>query len=714
MQPVMLACATMAGAMFLAGISGASTAADLYVSPRGNDQWSGRLAAPNRNRTDGPFATIGRAQRAVRDLREHRGGPRRPATVALRGGTYFLAEPLVFTPEDSGTAAAPVTYAAYPGEKPVLSGGTRLTGWKAETPGRWTLRIPDVANGAWNFSQLFVGGERRYRPRLPKQGYYTIAGGLSPSPKAAGKGFDRFQFQAGELHSNWHNLADVEVLAFQVWTMARLRVESVDDAQNTVQFTGHTRGTESYSALPKGNRFLVENVREALEQPGEWYLDRKSGELTYLAMAGESPTRTEVIAPRLERLAEFRGDSAQHRWVEHVVLRGLTFAHANWNSPPEGNSYSQAEVNLNGAIYAEGARDCAIEACSVTHVGGYAVEWGAGCKNCRVEGSELTDLGAGGIKIGTQGYSEDEEQVASTNTVRDCLIAHGGRMHPAAVGVWIGHSPYNTISHNEIADFYYTGISVGWSWGYGHSHAHHNTLEYNHIHQIGQGVLSDMGGTYTLGIAPGSVQRYNSIHDVNSFSYGGWGIYFDEGTTGMIAENNLVYRTKSAGFHQHYGQENILRNNIFAFGREAQLMRTRPEDHLSFTFEHNIVYWKEGPLLGSNWSGNQYRLDYNLYWNAAGQPITFAGLSLEAWRAKGQDVHSLIADPRFVKPEAGDFRLQPGSPAEKIGFHPIDEISKAGRLTASSGRRAMRPVPPAFPVMAPPSPVGGHTAARAR
>lgn len=693
----------LAVCVLAAASSPAEAAADFYVSPRGNDAWSGRLATPNRARTDGPFATAARAQRAVRSLRQKSPELQRPLLVELRSGTYHLSEPLVFTSEDGGTAESPVVYGAYPGEKPVLSGGTRLRGWKTDMPGRWTLQIPEVARGAWNFSQLFVGRERRYRPRLPKEGYYTIAETISPSSKGEGKGFDRIQFKPGDVRTDWHNLTDVEILGFQIWTMARMRVESVDEAKSLVQFTGHTLGTEPYFALPKGNRYLVENVREALDRPGEWYLDRKSGELTYLPRSGEDPIKTEVIAPRLERLVEMRGNPAKHKWVSHIVFRDLTFVHTNWNAPPEGNTYQQAEVNLGGAITAQGARDCALERCRVTHVGGYAVEWGAGCKRCRVADSELTDMAAGGFKIGTQAYAEDEEQVASHNTVHNCLIAHGGRMHPAAIGVWIGNSSYNTISHNEIVDFYYTGISVGWSWGYGKSHAHHNTLEYNRIHQIGQGVLSDMGGTYTLGLSPGSVQRYNRIYDVESFGYGGWGIYFDEGTTGMVAENNVVYRTKSAGFHQHYGKENLVRNNIFAFGREAQVIRTRPEEHLSFTFEHNIVYWKEGPLLGSNWSDNQFRLDHNLYWNAVGQPITFAGLSTEAWHAKGQDLHSLIADPLFVRPETGDFRLRRSSPALKTGFRPFENRDQAGRLSPASGKRTATTAPPAFPIAVPPS-----------
>jgi hypothetical protein len=677
-----------------------------YVSPQGSDTWSGTLPAPNRARTDGPFATLSRAQQAVRELT--RTG--KPVTVQLRGGFYALTEPLHFTWQDSGTKDAPVRYEAFGKEKPIVSGGVRLTGWKMDTQGRWTLTLPEVRDGKWRFTQLFVNDERRYRPRLPKQGYYQIEADLPPSPAAKEQGFDRFQFAEGQIRADWHNISDVEALPFHIWTMSRFPIASVDAQKHIVTFFGKTSGTAWWASMPRGNRFLVENVREALSEPGEWYLDYRTGELTYLPRPGEQPEAAVVIAPRLEALLLFQGDIGAKRPVQYLAFKGITFAHTNWVTPTEGQSFPQAEANLNSAIQAVGMRDCTFMNCRLTHIGTYGMDFGAACKRITIENCEITDLGAGGIKIGTMDYSTDEEQVASQIRVRNCRIAHGGRMHPAGIGVWIGHANYNVITQNDIYDFYYTGVSVGWRWGYDASNSHHNEISYNHIYLIGQEVLSDMGGIYTLGPAEGTVLRYNLIHDVRSTSYGGWGIYFDEGTTGILAENNVVYNTKSAGFHQHYGKENRVVNNIFAFGEEAQLMRTRAEDHLSFTLERNIILYDNRPLLGSNWSGSNYRLTRNLYWNLGSEPVRFLGATLADWQSKGQDTGSLIADPGFTAPRRGDFRLKADSPAARIGFVPID-LSRTGRQAAGTPRTspiARRLPPRSFdlpPQALPPSPI---------
>jgi hypothetical protein len=701
---VLAASVTVMG-VFSTSAAAAEPQADFYVATGGNDSWSGKLAAPNAGKTDGPLASIGRAQQAVRELKKQQPNRDKPIVVLIRGGTYFLDKPIAFGPDDSGTEKAPVVYQAFGDERPIFSGGVLITGWQVGNDGRWSVVLDEVKNGKWSFAQLFVGDQRRYRPRLPKQGYYIIAEQLPPSEKAQQKGHDQFVFSGEDIRTDWANRDDVEIMPFHQWTASRMRIAEIDPQKHAVRFTGTTRGMSPWAAFPKGNRYLAVNVREALSDPGQWYLDRPTGRLTYIPRPGEKPEQAQVIAPRLSRVVELIGDGQQQRWVSHVHLRGLTLAHTNWVLPPEGQSFPQAEINLDAAVTAVGARQIVIDGCAVRHVGGYAMAFGSACRHNRVENCEIVDLGGGGIKIGHTGPGswEDthravgDEALVSHHTIRNCLIAHGGRLHPAAVGVWIGHSPYNVVEHNDIFDFYYTGISVGWVWGYAASKAHHNDIGFNHVYTLGQHILSDMGGIYTLGVSPGTVVHDNHFHDIQSFGYGGWGLYTDEGSTDIVMENNLVHHTKTGSFHQHYGKENRIRNNIFAFSTEHQIQRTRTEPHTSFFFERNIVYWdNQSPLLGSNWKDNNFRMDNNVYWNM-GKPIKFpGGLTFEQWqKERKQDEHALIADPLFVDAAKGDYHLKADSPALKLGFKPFD-YTKAGRPAPPVLTKDLPPVPPAF------------------
>src|ERR1051326_7966414 len=272
------------------------------------------------------------------------------------------------------------------------------------------------------------------------------------------------------------------------------------------------------------------------------------------------------------------------------------------------------------------------------------------------------------------------DEQSAFNEIANCDVHDGGKMFPSGIGIWIGQSPNNRITHNLIHDFYYTGISIGWTWGYGPSLATNNLVAFNDVHHIGVKsdgdgpILSDMGGIYTLGKQAGTKILNNLWHDMAGVRYGGWGIYFDEGSSGILAASNVVYRTTHGGFHQHYGETNLVRNNIFAFGRDQQLQRTRNEPHISFSFETNIVYFDSGALLSGDWSGTNFLMDWNLYFDARpiAKAITFGNSSLKAWREGGYDRNSVMADPLFIAPKENDFRLRPDSPALRLGFEPID------------------------------------------
>jgi parallel beta-helix repeat protein len=290
-----------------------------------------------------------------------------------------------------------------------------------------------------------------------------------------------------------------------------------------------------------------------------------------------------------------------------------------------------------------------------------------------VDGNTFFDLGAGAIRIGEQKVAATDADIAKDNAFTDNEVHDIGLVYPSTVAIWVGQSSGNNLSHNHLYRMPYTAISVGWTWGYGKSTADHTKIEFNNIHDIGS-MLSDLGAVYLLGMQPGTVVRNNLIHNVSTFTYGGWGIYLDEGTSNVVVENNIVYDTQSSGFHQHYGRDNMMRNNIFAFGTNYQIMRTRPETTLAFTFDHNIILYDQGSLLGYSWvgSGTGYKMDHNIYYDLRGKAPMFADMTWAQWQEKGNDPHSAVVDPQFVDPLSFDFRLKPGSPALKMGFRQID------------------------------------------
>jgi hypothetical protein len=677
---------TLSGLLMLAPCDGI----EVFVSPRGDNANPGTEAEP--------FATLRRAREAVRAAKVD-GRLAEPAFVRLLPGVHRIGQPLTLTPEDSGTAECPVTYTGHGGKPVVIDGGRKIDGWKREGKA-WVADLPEVKAGGWNFRQLFVDGVKYRRARTPNTGFHRVAGCPQGTPKSRHyhDNCDTFEFKPGDIRPDWTNLGDVEVIVYHFWTDSHLPIKSIDTGKNHVTFA-HKAGkvfTDDFST--DGARYIVENVFEALDQPGEWYLNRKTGKIYCLPMPGVDLGQAEVVAPVSIAHLVMNGDAAKRRFVEHVRFRNLEFRHTNFLLPKGNSNDRQGSASVSAAIRMKGARECRFEDCVVSNLGTWAFDLQEGCEGNAISRNEIHHVAAGGIRIDGGGHGSHPLTRTRDNEVADNRLHHYGEDFPSAVGILLMNTSGNRVAHNDIHHGWYTGVSIGWQWGYQRSVSRDNVIEFNHIHDIGQGLLSDMGAIYTLGVSPGTVLRNNLIHDVNANHYGGWGIYHDEGSSHILVEDNVVYNTKFAAFNIHFAKEVTVRNNVFALGRLEQLSRSRAEPHVSCFFENNIVYWKDGELLNKNWRDKPYRfyfhpknesgtreaketfvMDWNLYFNPgrkAGE-IKFNGRSWEEWRKEGKDRHSLYADPMFVDAEKFDFRLKQGSPALELGFRPID-VSRVG------------------------------------
>jgi len=653
-----------------------------FVALNGNDRWSGTLPEPHRARTDGPFKTAARAHRAAQS-------GSRDVQVIFRDGVHALEEPLVFLPTAAGKAkkgeptGRNIGYQAFVGEHPVLSGGRRITGWRVvKQNGRsvWQVVLPEVKAGEWEFTQLWVNGRRAERPRLPRKGFFHTLPHDFAHPgdctkddwKSPRKPY-RCACAKGDV-ADWKNLTDVEFVALHYWIESRIPLVKTDPRTGTIvlarqpvkALVGH--GNE-------GASYFMDNVWEAFDAPGQWYLDRPTGILSYLPLKNETPATAEVYAPVLKDLVRLAGDAKRERYVRNVTFDGLTFSHTELGS--RGADFIQPSVqagfHLPGAITMRYARECAVTNCRIAQVGSYGIELLDQCMDVQIRHNVLEDLAGGGIKAW---------HTTRRTTIEDNIIRDGGLRHNQAVGVLIGKSSGNKVRHNHIHDFDYSGISVGWTWGAEEGNAYGNLIEYNHIHDVGRGRLSDLGGIYTLGVSPGTRIRHNVIHDVRHApnGYGATGIYLDEGSSDILIENNLVYNVSNGYWCDR--RDDIFRNNIVAncvtfSGRCGCLL-------------NNIFYSEKGGLSG-DWLGeNTLLIDRNIYFNPApdGKPFAFSARSFADWRRLGFDRHSRTVDPLFVDAARHDFRLRPNSPALAMGFIPFDVTRVGPRQPAEIFRPA--------------------------
>ena len=613
--------------------------------------------------------------------------PDRLIRIESAGGDHVLDRPIVLTPEDSNLR---LYGAGRPGEC-VLRGGIELPAFREEKPGLWSCDVPEGVR----FEQLYVNAQRAELAKSPNEGWYFMTdypksftdpetGLVNTNAKVR-----VFRGKADELaplaRLSKDELRDVRVHVWQSWSDAVARVQAFDAEKDEVVTTPSARWPYSFWNWHGPKRYSLVNFRGALDAPGEWFLDTRASRLYYRPRKGEAVDGVTAWAPQIGSLLEIRGDRAAGKRVRNVRIEGFQFEYAAYALPANGRGDAQAAVKEPAAVTVDFAEGVLFGNCEFNHLGAHALMLSAAVRKVEIVHCLFEDLGGGGVYIGMPDVTKTGGACGEV-TVDNCVIRRGGREMTGAVGIFIGSASDCRLTHNEISDLDYSGISVGWSWGYQPTQTKRNLIAWNHIHDLGHGVMSDMAGVHTLGLSEGTSVIGNRIHDIVSYDKsgrGGWGLYTDEGSTGVTLASNLVYRLKTGPVHQNYGGDNVFENNILAFGGEEQIKRSSPKGEgdstnaCSFVFRNNIVYFDQTNQFAfartRAITNTAYLADLvfssNVWWCVGGlRKGAFECLDWDDWRALGKDEGSIVADPLFEDAAKGDFRLKAGSPALETGF----------------------------------------------
>jgi len=675
-----------------------------------------------------PFATLHRARDAARDVEG-------PVTVRVRGGTHYLAEPLVFTAEDSRTAAAPLRFEATAGEEATISGAVTLElEWEPCRDGIWKADLTDQTDPSdpsdLILDQLFVNGVRKRLARYPSYD--------PDDPTAKGKGV----FPVGQTFGD-HPVTELEfytapeggflpsaewkhpeeAILHVRWFLGQqiFRLRGIDhERKRFLLGRGGWHWNSRIFPMEGEIRFSrahVENVFEELNDPGEWYYDRREHVLYYMPEDGEDMVTAVIEVPQLRQLVELRGD--QDNPVRHVTFSGFRFTHTTtvFMEPWEAPSMGDWTIHRSGAFYMGGAEDCGVENGIFHATGGNAVMMdGTNVRN-RVSGCTFTETGESAVCL--VGYNM--RRLGTLRPFPDECVVHNNHMHhlgayqTQVAGVFLSCCQKITVSHNDIHDLPRAAVLVNDpTWG-GH------VIEYNRLYRTcldstDHGPFNSWGRTrhwcFNRLHGPdhpshpaGRVEddalfvtelRHNYIEELS----GHFGVDQDDGTcrmrihhnllvgcpikfqcgTDSVAENNIIIDPVTAtrmAMVNEYNTDRFVRNIVVArrdmpLGDAYGVSLEACPRH----FYHAVQCPVEGPLMEE--------IDHNLFWSDAGEFMacvtpgdhgkrTGKGtetnvLTLEEWQACGYDKHSVFADPQFEDEASGDYRLKPESPAHALGI----------------------------------------------
>ncbi len=656
----------------------------LYASADASENGVGTLSSP--------YSLLN----AKNKLKEYKDSGK-SAIVYLLGGTYEFGGILTY----DSTDMSDVTYKAYNNQVVEFSGAKAINGFtESEVNGVkvFTKKL-DTTKDNWYFKSLFSDTNNLCVTRYPESGYFTVKATApeddlwtaETAPWEYCLGQKSFYYDKNDITIDFKNPEDVNVRILHYWHDELAGIAAIDKDCGKL-----TMSRPSGMNIRDIDRYYFENVFEALNNPGEYYVDRAEGVLYYVPFENESADSLTLYSSNVDKLIDIRN-------VNGISFEGVRFTRTDWVYPEadglyengwnaENNiDYSQAAMFVDGVVSVEHAENVHFKNCEFTHLGGTAIKFLNGVKNSSVENCYFYEIAATAIYAGGTNCLPGEADYTQNITIKNNEIYKYGRKFFCGIGVHIAYCDTADIVNNEIHDGYYTGVSVGWIWGYDYHVTKNINISRNLIYNIGQGWLSDMGGIYMLGKQPGTRLTENVIHNVaadpTEGGYGGWGIYLDEGSSYMEVEKNLVYSCGNQSFNIHYGEGNVIRNNIAALSGEGLVSPgiDKGETHATGLYYNNIFLTKDkAPIYIEMQTPSHFYDNGNLMWSLTeGDELYFNTGSLTYNLEKAQKegfIHfPTVADPLFKDAEKFDFTLSEESPAFALNFESWD-YSLAGTL----------------------------------
>jgi hypothetical protein len=660
----------------------------VFVSPSGSDSADGDQ--PDSRGSSGPVATIERGLERAQQIFAKAGGRRACVAVEIRSGTYFVPDGIHVTGPIGG--AGSLTVESYGADPVRVIGGVAVDACLPSNelgPVKCRLLPRQVQNLKPGF-EVFWGHQRLSPARWPNvdpkdpRGGWTYIRSVDPSnPRTS-------LFYAGERPRRWANAKEavVHVWPSSDWFDEYVPLAAIRPDEHRLVLARPT----SYP-LEAGRRFYVENLREELDAPGEWYLDRTTG--TLLAIPPRKSNEVPIIS---SADAVVSIDSASN-----VTVRGLTI-----------------DISRGSGIVIRGGMHNRILASTVSNTRESGIRIEGGTDNGAI-GNDIYDTGAEGIVL--QGGDRRELRAARNFADDDQVYRFGSVVECYRPGISVSGMG-NRAAHNLIHDGPHAGVIIA---------GNDNLVEANDLYRLCLD-SSDCGAIYTGRDWSflGNAVRFNRVHDISGHRFArldswsevvtyeepGWvhGTYLDDAIGGVSVIGNEFFRVGGNEILVGGGHENVIEGNVFVGGdaihvdnrwkgydysQNERMLDSMPhasavwrrhyphcsdprkekEKPIGNVIRHNVFALPSGdhrPLATYEIPPDGNLIDDNLLWSEqtdARLDVRLLGVDAKArpvswveWRRLGFDRNSLVANPRFVAPSLDDFRLAPGSPAFKIGF----------------------------------------------